>query len=197
MVDLMRRALLGMAGATMVIPAARAMAGDGVAPPVLFSGAGQYTELEPVRTAPDRPIETIDGTVVDFREFRGRVVLVNFWATWCAACVAEMPSLDRLVATQEERNLKVLPISMDRGGRVSVTAFYRRYRLAHLPVVTDPAEHIGHFRAGNLNGAPFALHALPITYLIDRRSRIRGYVPGAADWESEAARSLLEFMAST
>ncbi len=181
----------------MVFPARRATAGDDTTPPVLISGAGQYTELEPVRTAPDRPIETIDGTVVDFAEFRGRVVLVNFWATWCAACVAEMPSFDRLAATEGERNLKVLPISMDRGGRVSVTAFYRRYRLSHLPVVTDPAEHIGHFRTGNLNGAPFALHALPITYLIDRRSRIRGYVPGAADWQSEAAQRLLQFMAST
>lgn len=197
MTDLTRRAVLGLVGATMIVPARGATAGDDKAPPVLFSGAGQYTELEPVRTAPDRPIETIDGTVVDFGELRGRVVLLNFWATWCAACVAEMPSLDQVAATQDERNLKVLPISMDRGGRVSVTAFYRRYRLSHLPVVTDPAEHIGHFRTGNLNGAPFALHALPITYLIDRRSRIRGYVPGAADWQSEAARSLLEFMAAT
>ncbi|WP_342236205.1 TlpA disulfide reductase family protein [Inquilinus sp. OTU3971] len=195
MADLTRRAL--MTGAATLIPATRAMAADGDAAPVLLSGAGQYTELEPVRTIPDRAIETIDGTIVDLREFRGRVVLLNFWASWCAACIAEMPSLDRLAAVEDERNLKVLPISMDRGGRTSVTAFYRRYRLSHLPVVTDPAEHIGYFRDSNLNGAPFPLRAFPITYLVDRRSRIRGYVPGAVEWESEAARSLLEFLAAT
>jgi len=191
-----RRALLAAAGATIAIPGLRARADDGPAPPVLFSGAGQYTELDPVQSAPDRPIETIDGTVLDLAGFRGRAVVLNFWATWCAACVAEMPALDRLAAVQGQRNLAVLPVAMDRGGRVPVTAFYRRYRLQHLPVLTDPAEHIGHFRTGNLNAAPFALAALPITYLIDRKSRIRGYVPGAADWQSDAARSLLDFMAS-
>lgn len=195
MVDPMRRALLVAAGVAIAGPGLRARAADG--PPVLFSGAGQYTELEPVPAAPDRPIETIDGTIVDFTQFRGRVVVLNFWATWCAACVPEMPGLDRLAAAQEELGLAVLPVAMDRGGRVSVTAFLRRHRLPHLPVLTDPAEHIGHFRTGNPNGAPFALAALPITYLIDRQSRVRGYLPGAVDWQSDAARSLLDFIAST
>ncbi|KGM32249.1 hypothetical protein P409_22530 [Inquilinus limosus MP06] len=139
----------------------------------------------------------MDGTVVDFARLRGRVVVLNFWATWCAACVPEMPGLDRLAAVEEERGLAVLPVAMDRGGRVSVEAFLRRYRLPHLPMLTDPAEHIGHFRTGNPNGAPFALSALPITYLIDRQSHIRGYVPGAADWRSDAARALLDFIAAT
>lgn len=195
MVDRVRRALL-VAGAAMAIPGRQAWADDRSAPPALFSAAGQYTELDPVRTVPDRPIETIDGTVLDLAGFRGRAVLLNFWATWCAACIAEMPALDRLAGEQTERRLAVLPVAMDRGGRVPVTAFYRRYGLQHLPVLTDPAEHIGHFRTGNLNAAPFALAALPITYLIDRTSRIRGYVPGAADWQSDAARSLLDLMAS-
>jgi thiol-disulfide isomerase/thioredoxin len=195
MVDLVRRALLAAAGAAVAAPGLRAKAEDG--PPVLFSGGGQYTELDPVPAAPDRPIETIDGTVVDFARFRGRVVVLNFWATWCAACVPEMPALDRLAAVQAERGLAVLPVAMDRGGRVSVTAFLRRHHLPHLPVVTDPAEHIGHFRTGNPNGAPFALVALPVTYLIDRTSRVRGYLPGAVDWQSDAARSLLDFIAAT
>lgn len=162
--------------------------------PVLRSGAGQYTELDPIPAAPGRPIETIDGTVLDLGAHRGRLVVLNFWATWCPGCVVEMPSLDRLAMA--DQGLAILPVCMDKGGRIAAAAFYRRHGLSTLPLITDPAEHIGHFRTGNPNEAPFALHAMPITYLIDPWLQVRGYVPGVVDWQSGAAAALLQALSA-
>ncbi|MDE2580765.1 MAG: TlpA family protein disulfide reductase [Rhodospirillales bacterium] len=184
-------ALAALAGAARAGPA---WADD--PPPAFYSNVSQFIRLRPPAPTPGRPIRTAGGSVIDFPALAGRVVVVNFWASWCPPCGAEMPSLDRLAAEQPADKVTVLPISIDRGGKPAVTAFYRRLGLHHLGVYADPAQQVGHIGDGDPWHGRFPLQALPMTYLIDPHGKVVGYVPGAARWDSPQARKLIAWVAA-
>ena len=159
-------------------------------PPVLRGYSGQFTRLTPARIANTTPLATSAGETVDLTRFRGKVVLLNFWATWCAPCVYEMPSLDRL-AGEQRRGLAIIPVAIDTGPVENVVAFYDRHGLRHLAIYIDPKQQTGYRHADNPNDAAFALYGLPITYVIDHDGYVMGYITGAVDWQSDAAAALL------
>jgi len=160
-------------------------------PPQLLGPSGQYTLLQPPETVRPVSVETRDGDRVDFGGFRGKVVLLNFWATWCPPCVDEMPSLDRLQATLGGEDFTVVAIAIDRTGLTTVAPFYRRYGIEHLDIYLDPDQRVAHRSTANPNDAQFGLYGLPISYVVDARGVIRGYITGAVDWTSPQARELL------
>ncbi len=155
------------------------------APPT--PAAGQSTPPRPgfafTPLAEPRPLaelQFIDGAgrAVSLTDFRGRVVLLNAWATWCVPCRAEMPSLDRLQEKLGGPDFEVVALSIDRGGLPVVEAFYDDLKLAALRVYLDqPGEAM---RALGIAG-------LPTTLLIDRAGREIGRVVGAAEWDGPAA----------
>ena len=142
---------------------------------------------------PPIPITRLDGAVATFASFLGKVVLVNFWATWCPACRTELPMLDQLQASAGGKNLQMIAISMDRGGRATVAPFVKGLNLKHVEIYLDPEGRI--VRAGDDDNPaiPFGRYGMPISYVIDREGRIAGYIAGEADWTSDAARLLLEY----
>jgi thiol-disulfide isomerase/thioredoxin len=156
-----------------------------------FRGSHGFVALTPGRSAPAVPMRRLDGAVTNLGKFRGRAVLLNFWASWCAPCVAELPRLDRLAAAMAGEPVEVAAVSMDREGEAVVASFVQRLGLRRLVPYLDPAERIGHFRVDNPNGAAFALYRMPISYLVDTAGIIRGYVPGAALWDTDDAKRLL------
>jgi thiol-disulfide isomerase/thioredoxin len=135
---------------------------------------------------------TGDGSVTTLEAFRGKVVLLNFWATWCPPCVWEMPSLDRLQSVLGGSRFAVVAVSIDRGGLSVVKPFFRRHRLDHLRIYFDPEQKLGSLTGGPPPRPPFLLYGLPISYLIDKDGRVLGYVPGALKWDSPAAISFLK-----
>ncbi|EGO93813.1 Putative thiol--disulfide interchange redox-active center transmembrane protein [Acidiphilium sp. PM] len=139
---------------------------------------------------------TAGGSTIDFQRLRGRVVLINFWATWCVPCVYEMPLLDRLQAKLKGTKATILPIAVDDGGKSNVEAFYKQHDLTHLAVIVDPDQQVGYFDANNPGGGIFPLYALPITYAIDPNGLIVGYIPGAAPWDSPSAMTLISYLKS-
>jgi thiol-disulfide isomerase/thioredoxin len=143
---------------------------------------GQFSPLARPRPAPELEVSARDGHKVRLADFRGRFVLVNLWATWCAPCVQEMPSLDRLQARLRDR-LAVMAISEDSGARAVVDPFLATHRIEGLAVYLDP----------NM-AAEQAFHpeGLPATYLVDPQGRILGLVEGGADWDSPAMLERLE-----
>ena len=167
--------------------------GDNDDPPRLVGYSRQYTLLTPVRTARLTPFRTADGEAIDLSYFRGKVVLLNFWATWCAPCVREMPSLNRLATEMAGDGLAVVPVAIDRAGLSAVVPFYRAHGLDNLTIYLDPDQRTAYARTSNPNNAEFALYGLPISYLVDRQGRVRGYLAGAVDWDSEAAKDLLRY----
>ena len=113
----------------------------------------------------------------NFADFRGRVVLLNIWATWCAPCRTEMPTLDRLQAKLGGRDFAVVPLSIDHRGRDAIARFYHDVGLNSLGIYVD--------RSGD---AAYAVEAagMPTTLLIARAGRELGRVIGTAAWDDAA-----------
>jgi thiol-disulfide isomerase/thioredoxin len=162
--------------------------GEPAKPPVVALGApqdaalGEFTPLDPPRPAPQLAFAERGGEARQLADFRGHWVLVNLWATWCAPCVREMPSLDRLQAQLGGR-LHVLAISEDRKGAEVVEPFLGKLDLKEMTIYLDPA--------ANAQRA-FKIRGLPTSLLIDPSGMMRGQLEGAADWDSPAMLALIE-----
>jgi thiol-disulfide isomerase/thioredoxin len=113
-------------------------------------------------------------------QLAGAPVLLNLWATWCAPCVAEMPSLDRL-AGERAATLSVVAAAQDIQGAAVVDPWLEKAGLNHLKAYLDPANKL----LADYNSP------LPITILFDAKGREVWRVTGALDWQSEEARALL------
>ena len=127
------------------------------------------------------------GNEVTLADFAGDVVVLNLWATWCAPCRREMPSLDRLQAALGEDGLTVIALSLDRGDVAKVRTFFEELEIANLAIYQDPQA-----RAGRALGAP----GLPTTVVIDRAGQEVGRLLGPAEWDSEEALALLRDLAA-
>jgi thiol-disulfide isomerase/thioredoxin len=170
--------LLAGAGAATLIRAPAPQRAD--TPPALAGSFADFTVNAAPSPAPEVGF-TLDGRPMSLADFRGRVVLVNFWATWCGPCVAEMPSLDRLEAELGGKDFTVLTLSEDRNPAV-IAPFYEKHGLRRLKRYHDPS--------GALSRA-FGIRGLPTTVLIDRRGREVGRIEGPAEWDSPAALALI------
>jgi thiol-disulfide isomerase/thioredoxin len=170
--------LLAGAGAATLVRAPAPQRAD--MPPAL---AGSYKDFT-VNAAPSPAPEvgfTLDGKPMSLADFKGRVVLVNFWATWCGPCVAEMPALDRLQAQLGGEDFAVVTLSEDRNPAV-IAPFYETHGLDHLKRYHDPS--------GAVSRA-FGIRGLPTSVLIDRQGREVGRLEGPAEWDSSEALALL------
>ena len=152
-------------------------------PPLEGVFADNFTLLESPAPAPTEGFTDIEGTAMDLSAFKGRVVLVNFWATWCAPCKYEMPSLDRLQAELADRGFKIVALSIDRAGAKVVTPFMKSLELESLEAFLDPK--------GKVSQA-FVVTGLPATYLIDSHGCLVGGMQGPAEWDSPEALALIE-----
>jgi thiol-disulfide isomerase/thioredoxin len=142
---------------------------------------GKFTRLAKPQPAPDVVFMARSGETMHLSGFRGKVLLVNLWATWCTPCVKEMPSLDRLQA-RLGNDLTILAISEDRRGAEAVEPFLEDHRLTALATYYD--------RSNALLQA-FAASGLPTTFLIDRGGAVIGRLEGATDWDSQDMVQLL------
>lgn len=166
---------------------------DSAVPPIFRSNSSQFIFLKPVNPAPDITTLTLDGTPTNLSHLRGKVVVLNFWATWCLPCTYEMPLLERLAASVDPDRLTVVAVSIDRDGAAVVAPFIEGHNLNHLVVQLDPDQHLGSLSQDHLAAGALPLWGLPISYIIDKRGRVVGYITGAAKWDSPQARSFLDY----
>lgn len=115
--------------------------------------------------------------------YKGRGVVVNFWATWCAPCVREMPALDRLSKLLKGAGIDVLALSEDRPGASLVEKFYKTNAIRNLEVLIDKGGKV--LRASKVRG-------LPTTLLIDANGLEVGRLLGAVEWDSDKAVAFLK-----
>lgn len=134
------------------------------------------------RTETPRPLPElrfVDGTGASraLADFRGRVILLNIWATWCVPCRKEMPALDRLQAALGGPDFEVVALSIDRGGVFAVKSFYEELDLRALRVYVDGGgEALTKLRAVGI----------PLTLLVDREGRELWRVVGPVAWDEPA-----------
>lgn len=143
----------------------------------------KLTSLNAPPVQPSLSFTTPDGEI-SLADFRGKVILVNVWATWCAPCVVEMPSLDELQRRRGGDDFAVVTISMDRT-IADAQAFYTRTGLTDLPLIHD-----GTFAVS----ARMELRGLPTSVFYDESGREIARIPGEADWASEEALALIDYL---
>ena len=150
--------------------------------PPLAGRMEQFNLNTPPLPVPETRFRDASGKAVSLADFRGRVLLVNFWATWCAPCVQEMPSLDRLQADMGGKDFAVLAINEDRTGADVATPFLDKHGWKNLSVNVDDKMALA--RALGVRG-------MPSSFIIDRDGRIVGMLTGAAEWDSADAKALI------
>ena len=131
--------------------------------------------------APDVIGTNPDGNTIRLTDFRGKVVFLNFWATWCIPCRLEMPAMERLYREFRGRGFVVLAVNVQEGS-AAVRAFVRELNLT-FPVVLDPK---------GAAAMAYAVRGLPATYLIDRNQVIVVRVIGAREWDSKDGRAYIQ-----
>ena len=140
----------------------------------------------PPVAAPPLHFTTADGATRSLSDYAGRVVVLNFWATWCVPCVSEMPALDALAGRAAGAGIAVLAVSLDHGGATAVQPFYAGHGIRNLPLLLDP--HSDAMMALRLEG-------IPTTLVIDRAGREVARIEGPVLWDSPDAVALIGHLA--
>ena len=148
--------------------------------------AGRFDEekSEVGYLAPDFTLRDLQGNRDGLSNYKGQVLVINFWATWCAPCRAEMPSFEALYRRYRSQGLAVLAVSLDKGADAKVRQFVQDRGLS-FPVLMD------------VDGEAERLYpsvSIPFTYVVGRSGRIVARVDGAKDWQSEETFQAVEYL---
>ncbi len=146
-------------------------------------GIGRFQRLAQPQPVPGLAFTDAGGSQRLLSEWRGQVVLLNLWATWCAPCKAEMPSLDRLQARLGGSRFTVLAISTDRSGPERPAAFFANASISHLGLYNDKTA-----AAASLLKAP----GLPLSIILDEQGREVARLIGPADWDGPEVTAQIE-----
>lgn len=136
-----------------------------------------------------QPVELADikfldgaGQPISLSQFKGKTILLNLWATWCAPCRKEMPSLDRLQKDMGSDAFEVVALAVDRTGLEAAKKFLTDTKIENLKVYSDPT---------GKTGPELKAVGLPTTILIGKDGKELGRLPGPAEWDSAAAKALI------
>lgn len=143
--------------------------------------------VETPRRVPDLTFQTGEGKTVRLADFRGRVVMINLWATWCVPCRKEMPALDALEAKLGGQSFAVVAINLDTGDRAKPQKFLNDIGIKYLVYYEDPSTNA--FQELKRYGR--SIIGLPTTLLVDREGCELATLAGPAEWASEDALALV------
>ena len=146
-----------------------------------------YTKFRVVKSKTEKPaplftLKDLEGKEISIEDFRGKVVLLHFWATWCKPCVKEMPTMEKFYNTFKDKGLDILAVSIDRRNVKGVESFVNKFRMT-FPVLLDPDQKVR---------KKYFVNGLPTSYLIDAEGKLKGFLSGARDWASDDSISLIE-----
>jgi peroxiredoxin len=149
----------------------------------LFSKVG-IIPIKGEKKAPDFSLQDLNGKKFGLNQFKGKVIFINFWATWCGPCKEEMPSMEVLHQQFKEKNFILLAVSVDYGGQKLVKEFINKYQYT-FPVLIDP-------KCNTLD--LFQVKGIPATFLIDKKGRMVGKAIGPRDWKNPEVFSLINLL---
>ena len=134
--------------------------------------------------APRFSLRNLKGNMEGLDDYLGKVIVVNFWATWCVPCVKEMPSFENLYRRYRSQGLTLLAVSLDKGDSTKVQEFADKHKLS-FPILLDTkgvAEKL------------YPSFSIPFTYVIDKQGRVVARVDGAKNWESSETFEAVEHL---
>jgi thiol-disulfide isomerase/thioredoxin len=134
------------------------------------------------KEVPDTTLGSVDGGEARLSDYSGEPVVLNFWATWCAPCREEMPSLDRLQAEMGDR-LEVVTVATGPNSPAGIRRFFEEQGIANLPMLTDPQQELAR---------GMAVLGLPVTVILDPEGREIARLTGGAEWDTPEAKAMLE-----
>jgi peroxiredoxin len=132
------------------------------------------------KPAPDFEVRNLENQMVKLSDFKGKVLLLNFWATWCGACKEEMSSMQNLYSSLKADGVEVLAISIDRWNEDRIQEYVKDNHLT-FPVLLDQDQKVR---------KKYHVMGLPTSYLIDGEGNIRGYASGARTWDSPDSQDM-------
>ena len=159
------------------------------------SSINEYLKKELEDFEVDKEIRNISNLIfvddkdnkISFSNFEGKVLLVNFWATWCPPCIKEMPSLDRL-KSKLDKNFDVIAISVDRDGKKKVRDFFQKNKINNLKIFFDVKNTL----AKEMN-----LFGVPTTYFVDKKGNIIGFYQGDMEWDNDTVIKFINYLIKT
>ncbi len=138
---------------------------------------------EPPAPLPEVQFVNAEGKPVALKDWRGKVVLLNLWATWCAPCRGEMPALDRLESALGSDKFEVVALAVDKSGLEGARKFLDETKAGKLKLYADPTARLGN---------EFKVIGMPTSILIDTQGREVGRLIGPAEWDSPEAKRLIQ-----
>lgn len=130
---------------------------------------------------PSFELSTVDGKTIEFSQLRGKVVVLNFWATWCGPCKEEMPALDRLSRQFDSRDVAILTITTEHE-RAGIQQFMKQFN-STLPVLLDEQRDVS---------LAFMVRGLPTTVFIAKNGTVVGRAVGPREWDGPEAVGFIE-----
>lgn len=173
-------------GGLLVLLALLSWSAGAGASPEAMKALGILEPRQPT-AAPNVALPTLQGKPLSLSELKGKVVLVNFWATWCIPCQWEMPLMEKLYQAYKGKGFVVVAISLDQEGKPVVEPFVKEKKLTY-PVLLDTS-HQG--------ARQFGLVGVPATFLIGPDGFIKGVTYGPKEWDGPEARALIESLLRT
>jgi peroxiredoxin len=152
-----------------------------------FEKAG-ISEFKEGQRGPAFSLVTLDGRRTALADYRDKLVILNFWATWCGPCTDEMPTLEALWRDHRARGLVVLGVSVDRGGPRALLEPYVRNLALTFPILLDPDSQ---------TARAWRVTALPATFVVKPGGEVAGNAVGTREWRSEPMQALLTGMLPT
>ena len=151
--------------------------------PVSQTGLDKITILPQPFPIAQVNFSQLNNDQIDFEVFKGKVVVVNMWATWCPPCVRELPALDRLANKIDQSQYTLLPISIDADGKEIVQPFLESIGLAEFESYFDPQQNLREV---------FPLETIPATFILNPQGELVAYVRSYVDWDDENAIAFLK-----
>ena len=146
-----------------------------------------YKALDLIK--PNRPqaakelsVPSLNGKTLRLADYRGKVVFLNFWATWCPPCKEEMPAMERLYQRYRDKGLVVLAVSVDSEGGLIVAPFVKEYKLT-FPIGLDPKMAVAD---------RYGVRGLPTSFLVNKTGTLVALALGPREWDGKAGQALIE-----
>jgi len=148
----------------------------------LFSNIG-ILKIAQISRPVEIQLKDVFGNTVSLSDFRGNVVFLNFWATWCPPCVIEMPSMQKLHRRFKDKNFVMVAINSQETD-TQVKSFLNKYKLSFTALLDSSGEV----------GTWFDVNAFPTTFVLDKEGRIIGRALGPREWDSQASVALFDYL---